>query len=129
MVELFVMLVIKKRILMEENIIQQQLPTNREDTGRNPNGTFKKGVSGNPAGRPKNTLKDYVRNKFMQMSDEEKEKFLIQINPEFQWKMGEGNPESEIKTDITSGGGKIEINPITQIIINKFEEELRKTKC
>ena len=67
---------------------------------------FKKGQSGNPGGRPKNTLKDYVRQKFMAMTDREKEKFLSQIPASEQWRMGEGNPKQD--TDITTDGEKIQ---------------------
>ena len=81
-------------------------PANRKDTGRNEDGTFKPGVSGNPSGRPKDTLKDYRRHKFMDMRCKEKERFLKQIAPELQWKMGEGNPKQD--TDITSKGEKID---------------------
>jgi hypothetical protein len=63
---------------------------------------WKKGQSGNPSGRPKGTLKDYVREKFVLMSPEEKEEFLIKISPEMQWRMGEGNPHQA--TDVTSDG-------------------------
>lgn len=84
---------------MEEGVVEN--PAIREDTGRNPDGTFKKGVSGNPSGRPKNTLKDYVRQKFTEMSDEEKEEFLKKINPEFQWKMGEGQPKQDVGMEVT----------------------------
>lgn len=86
---------------MEENA-QNLKPANRGETGRNPDGTFKVGVSGNPKGRPKNTLKDYVRQKFMLMTDEEKEDFLEKIPPEIIWKMGEGNPMQN--TDVTTDG-------------------------
>ena len=73
-------------------------PANRENTGRNPDGTFIAGVSGNPSGRPKGTLKEYVSRKFREMSDEEKEQWLAEhkIAGEVQWKMGEGNPTSEL---------------------------------
>lgn len=80
-------------------------PTNRENTGnRNPDGTFMKGVSGNPTGRPKNTMKDYIARKFNNMSDEEKELWLTEnkISGIDMWKMGEGNPKQD--TDVTSGG-------------------------
>lgn len=63
---------------------------------------FKPGQSGNPGGRPKNTLKDYVRQKFIHMSDEEKEQFLKGVSPDIMWKMGEGNPD----TALTGADGK-----------------------
>lgn len=75
---------------------------------------FKKGVSGNPGGRPKGTLKDYVRDKFVKMSENQKEEFLKTINKETIWKMGEGNPESQ--TDITTAGQSL--NPILVKFIN-----------
>ena len=53
---------------------------------------FKPGQSGNPGGRPKDTLKAYVSKKLCDMSPEEKEAFLRGIPKEVQWKMGEGNP-------------------------------------
>mgnify|MGYP001562722570 FL=1 len=84
---------------MEE---KEKEPANRENSGRNPDGTFKSGISGNPLGRPKNTLKDYVRQKFMEMTEAEKEEFLKLIKPEEQWRMGEGNPKQDI-------GGELEI--------------------
>ena len=69
---------------------------------------FKKGQSGNPSGRPKNTMKDFVSRKFSNMSDEEKEQWLKdnKINPIDIWKMGEGNPKQD--TDVTSDGEKLQ---------------------
>lgn len=72
---------------------------------RNPDGTFPKGVSGNPSGRPKGTLKDYLRQKFCSMSDEEKEIFLSGVSPFDQFRMAEGNPHTT--TDVTSGNEKL----------------------
>lgn len=71
---------------------------------------FKPGQSGNPGGRPKNTLKDYVKEMFIKMSDEEKKNWLKdnKITGIDQWKMGEGLPrqdldiKGEIETKIIS---------------------------
>ena len=82
-------------------------PDNRENTGRNEDGTFKQGVSGNPGGRPKNTLKDYDRYKFQNMTDEQKEEFLKTISNEIRYKMAEGNPATSSEIDLTSKGKQI----------------------
>jgi len=37
---------------------------------------FKPGQSGNPSGRPKGTMKQFLSKKFMEMSDDDKELFL-----------------------------------------------------
>jgi hypothetical protein len=88
-------------------------PANRTDSGRNADGTFAPGVSGNPSGRPKNTMKDYISRKFQEMSDEEKEVWLTEnkIPGIDQWKMGEGNPAST--TALTGAdGGPIQIEQV-----------------
>lgn len=60
---------------------------------------FKPGQSGNPSGRPKNTLKDYQRKKFTDMDDKEKEEYLNEIPKGERWRMAEGNPhQTEEKT-------------------------------
>jgi hypothetical protein len=56
---------------------------------------WKPGESGNPGGRPKGTLKDYDRQRFLNMSDEEKEAFLSRIDPAFRYRMAEGNPTED----------------------------------
>ena len=69
-------------------------PDNQENN-RNTNGTFKPGVSGNPAGRPRgSTLKEYQANKFRSMSDEEKDEYLSDVAKIERWRMSEGNPHS-----------------------------------
>lgn len=76
---------------------------------RNPDGTFPKGVSGNPNGRPRGkTLKEWVRDRLMNMTDEERIEFLKTVPLDVQWKMAEGMPKQD--SDIMSGGEKIVIN-------------------
>lgn len=66
---------------------------------------FKPGVSGNPGGRPKNTLKDYLRRKFCAMSDAEKEEFLKKVPEAEQFRMAEGHPHQT--NDLTSQDQRI----------------------
>ena len=77
-------------------------PQNREETGRNPDGTFKKGFTGNPGGRPRNPLKEFSLAEFESWTDDEKRKFLKKINPIDRWRMTEGNPHqtSDFKHDL-----------------------------
>lgn len=83
-------------------------PENTIET-RNADGTFKPGVSGNPGGRPKNTLKGYLARKFDTMSDEEKEEWLIEhkVPAEVQWKMAEGNPRQDTELQISRTMGDV----------------------
>ena len=57
---------------------------------------YRKGQSGNPAGRPPGkTLKDYTREKLAAMTDEEREEFLQGIDKKTMWEMSEGKAESK----------------------------------
>lgn len=69
---------------------------------------YKKGQSGNPGGRPKNTLKEYSKQKLAEMTVEEREEFLSGIDKRIIWEMAEG--KAEAKTDVTTNGESL--NPI-----------------
>ena len=71
---------------------------------RDEKGRFVEGYIGGP-GRPKGSgagLKDYDRQRFIAMSDKEKEEFLKLVSPELRYRMAEGNPQN----DLTTGGDK-----------------------
>ncbi len=69
---------------------------------RNPDGTFPKGVSGNPKGKEKGkTMKEFVREYLLALSDEEKKAWLKGLSKETIWKMSEGMPHQT--QDLTSG--------------------------
>jgi len=79
---------------------QEEIPNNQEII-RNPDGTFPKGVSGNPAGRPKGqTLKEYWRQRFANMTDQEKEQFTTRVAPDMIWKMAEGKPKQDVDANV-----------------------------
>lgn len=79
---------------------EKQLPKHLEQY------KWKKGVSANPAGRPKGkTLKEFAREYLMSLPDDEKIDYLASLPTEIVWKMAEGMPQTN--TDITTGGEKI----------------------
>ena len=79
----------------------------KQEDIRNPDGTYKPGVSGNLNGRPKGkTLKEFAREFYLQMTEEEKIEYIKKVEekkPGFAWQMAEGNPSNEVdlKTDNT----------------------------
>lgn len=64
---------------------------------------YKKGQSGNPNGRPPGSvsMKVYVRNKLLSMSDEEREEFLEGIDKKTIWEMAEDKAKQGVEGDIT----------------------------
>ena len=62
---------------------------------------FKPGQSGNPEGRPKNTLKEFARKYFQSMNEKEQIDFLNSLNPSEVWRMGEGNPHQSSDVEVS----------------------------
>ena len=60
---------------------------------------YKKGQSGNPNGRPLGSisLKVYIRNKLLSMTDEEREVFLEGVDKKTLWEMSEGKPKQDVE--------------------------------
>jgi hypothetical protein len=60
---------------------------------------YKKGQSGNPGGRPVGSvsLKTYVKNKLLSMTDEQREEFLEGLDKKTIWEMAEDKPANALK--------------------------------
>lgn len=84
---------------------------------------YKKGQSGNPAGRPvgSKSMKTYVKEKLASMTDEEREEFLLGLDKKVLWEMAEGKPDTKQTFD-----GKIEhsVAPETKELIEKALSDL-----
>ncbi len=62
---------------------------------------YKKGQSGNPGGKPVGTvsLKTYIKNKLLSMTDEEREEFLEGMDKKTLWEMGEDKAGQGVKVE------------------------------
>lgn len=64
---------------------------------------YKKGQSGNPNGRPVGSvsMKVFVRNKLLSMTDEEREDFLEGVDKRVIWEMAEDKPKQGVDVRAT----------------------------
>ena len=87
---------------------QEQSQPDKQEEIRNPDGTFKAGISGNLNGRPKGkTLKEFAREWYLNKTDEEKKTYLENLEREragFAWEMAEGKAKQDVdlNAEITS---------------------------
>ena len=73
---------------------------------------YKKGQSGNPAGRAKGiSLKEYAKSKLLHMTDEEREDFFNGLPKDKIWEMAEGKADAKtnLEGNITVSGVEINI--------------------
>ena len=90
---------------------------NEAATNRRKNGTFGPGNNANPAGRPKGqSLKEFWRQRFALMSDEEKLEFSQKVAPEVIYRMAEGNPAQGIGQDPN-------LDPFAPILVRFLEKD------
>lgn len=96
-------------------------------------GRIMPGHSGNPNGRPKGeTMKEFSRQWFFQMSNEEKIAYIANIEkvrPGFAWTMSEGNPTEDknitIKTPTPILGGSTQALTVEPSVL--LEEAVQDT--
>lgn len=94
----------KENIIAKEKTPEKEPPKQPSQADRIKKFQWKKGESGNPAGRPPGkSLKTFAREYLEALPPDRKVEYLESLPEEIVWKMAEGNPQN----DITSGGEKI----------------------
>ena len=108
---------------MEEEVLKNQAEikeTKEDKIARIQPYMWKKGQSGNPAGRQKGkTMKEYAKELLSCQTEEERQDFLHGLSKDIIWKMAEGLPSQ----DITSGGEKINPSPIINVFSNNSDKQ------
>ncbi len=78
----------------------------KKEVKRDESGRLLPGSASISPGRPKGqTLKEYIRQRFLEMTNEEKDAFIAKLDPIDLFKMAEGNPHTT--TDMTTNGQSI----------------------
>jgi len=82
---------------MEEEITGEQ-PENSKVPKQLRKYVFKKGVSGNPEGRPKGaiSMKEYAKRYLERMPEEDRVEFLNSLDHRIIWEMGEGKAKQDL---------------------------------
>ena len=87
---------------------------------------WKKGQSGNPSGYRPSPLKQFARELIAGMNEEDKLRFLKEINKAEIWRMAEGNPET--KEHLEHSGEIKTGESLSAEVISIAKAELKKRK-
>ncbi len=89
-----------------EDVVQNNEINNEKLLGGVTGKGFMPGVSGNPGGRPKGTMKSYLAKKFMEMSEEDKERFLeehkVDGKAQIEFAEGKAKQDVEVEANVTN---------------------------